>query len=72
MFRSMKTAVIVWVLLSAPVALFTVGWGLKLIFDAAGMVVFMLCCASIATAGLSIASLLDSRETPHSPPRADR
>lgn len=58
----MKNLVIIWVLLSAPLALAVTGWGLILIYREAGMVAFLLCCAVIFTAALGIATLFDKRQ----------
>lgn len=68
----MRTALILWILLSAPAALFVIGWGLMLILDAAGLLAFVLSSAVLATAFLGIASLLDSRQPPTIPPQRDR
>ena len=57
----MKTALIVWVLLSAPASLAVIGWGLILILEATNLGVFAACCAVIVTGVLAIASLTDRR-----------
>lgn len=58
----MRNLVIIWVLLSAPLALAVMGWGLILIYREAGMVVFLLSCAVMFTAALGIATLFDKRQ----------
>lgn len=66
----MRNLLALLVLLSAPAALGVMGWGLVLIWKAAGLLVFALCCGVMVIAGLGIASLLDSQQ-PRSPFRPD-
>lgn len=68
----MKTALIVWVLLSAPLTLFYMGWGLSLVYREAGMGAFLLGCVSMATGGLGLASLLDKHQPPQNQKQGDR
>lgn len=58
----MRNLISLLILLNAPISLAVLGWGLVLIFHAAGLAVFLLCCLSLITAGLGIASLLDSQD----------
>lgn len=58
----MKTALIVWTLLSAPISLFALGWGLLLIYREAGMAFFLIASVAVFTSALGIASLLDKRQ----------
>lgn len=58
----MKTALIIWVLLSAPVTLIGMGWGLTLIYRTAGLGPFLVFCVSYFTAGVAVASILDKRQ----------
>lgn len=66
----MKTALIIWVLLSAPISLSAVGWGLFLIYSEAGLIVFAICCVSLITSALGIAAILD-KHSPLPPRRQD-
>lgn len=47
------------ILLSGPGALGVMGWGLVLIYQTAGLAVFLVCCAVMSIAALGVASLLD-------------
>lgn len=55
--------VLVWIYVSAPITLFATTWGLKLIYEAAGPVIFLIACASYVTSALGIAFLFDSRQS---------
>ena len=68
----MRNLLYLWILLCGPGALFVLGWGLKLIYREAGLGVLMLCSAVIVTAGLGLASLLDTRRPLPNPPRRDQ
>ena len=72
MLENMRTIAIVWVLLSAPLAMGSIGWGLSLIFQTAGFLPFFLCCASVFTAALGVASLIDNPPPQPRRPQADR
>lgn len=56
----MKTALIIWALLSAPISLTGMGWGLSLIYRDAGLAVFLVICLSLFTSAIGIASILDT------------
>lgn len=47
------------ILICGPAALGVMGWGLFLIYEAAGLAVFLICCAVMFIAALGVASLLD-------------
>ena len=61
--RSIFTKIVIAaIILSVPGTLFTVGWGLSLIFkESASITVFLLCCATISISALSLASLSDNQ-----------
>lgn len=63
----MRTLACVVVLLSAPVSLFLLAMGARAVYDAWGMVAFLLACGGSVIACLSIAFLFDTRQPP--PPR---
>ena len=60
----MRNLAILLVLLSAPASLGVIGWGLVLIWKAAGMVAFLLSCFVVAIAGLGVASLFEDHRPP--------
>jgi hypothetical protein len=68
----MKTLLIVWVLISAPISLFVIGWGLSLIYEEAGMLALVLSSAALITCLLGVLSLLDRHQPPPSQRQADR
>jgi len=68
----MRGILMLWILLCAPMALGVLGWGLLLIYKAAGLVIFLICCAIMVTAGLGLASLLDNRQPPPNQRQRDR
>lgn len=68
----MRNLLYLWILLSGPGALFVLGWGLKLIYREAGLAVLMVCSAVVVTAGLGLASLLDTRRPLPNPQRRDQ
>lgn len=72
MRRFLIHAAIAVVLINAPLSVFFVGWGLKLIYEAAGMAVFLTACASISIASLGIASLFDKSQGQEILPPRDR
>lgn len=63
MFANMRNLLSLLILLNAPVSLAVMAWGLALIYKAAGLAMFMFCCASMFIAALGIASLLDSLDS---------
>ena len=68
----MKTIVIIWVLISAPLSLGVIGWGLTLIFHQAGMVAFLFSCVVLFTGALAVAALIDEARQTRTPPQRDR
>jgi hypothetical protein len=58
----MRTALILLILISAPASLFVLGWGLILIYEAAGLTALVLSSLSLFIAALGIASLLDKHQ----------
>jgi hypothetical protein len=60
----MRNILAALILLSGPAALGVLGWGLALIYQTAGLAVFMACCAVISVAALGVASLLDKHRQP--------
>lgn len=55
----MRNLLAALILLSGPAALGVMGWGLFLIYEAAGLVAFVACCVVMFIAALGVASLLD-------------
>jgi len=58
-FRPMRTLLIAIVMLCAPLSMFVVGWGLFLIYEEAGTVVFVISCASLIVTFAGIALAID-------------
>lgn len=67
MRRLLINLLIVFVLLSAPVTLFTVGWGYMQVYDQFGLVPFLIACACGFTSFLGIASLIDKEQDRRNP-----
>lgn len=65
--KKIQALFILWILLQAPIGLFTIGWGLKLIFREAGLVIFGICCISMFTIALGLLWRLDILEARHHP-----
>lgn len=61
--RFVRMALIALILVSGPASLFVMGWGLMLIYKAAGLVAFLLSCLSLVIVGLGFASLLDEAQS---------
>lgn len=57
---------------SAPVALLTLGWSLRLMFDIAPGWIWAAQCASFVVIALGFAALLDNRNPSPPQPRRDR
>lgn len=67
--RALIALLMVLALLSAPVTLFGIGWGLSLIYEKS-VVAFLVICASMTVSALGLAQLLDTRNPlPPRPPR---
>lgn len=60
--RFLQLLLILIILASAPVFLFTLGTGLMHIYETAGMVVFLLCGVGCFITVLGVASLLDKHQ----------
>jgi hypothetical protein len=58
----MRTLLIIWILLSAPLTVFYIGWGLMLVYETAGMGAFLFGCVSLFTGFLAIAHLFDKSQ----------
>lgn len=60
----MRNVLALAILICGPAALGIMAWGLFLIYETAGILVFLTCCAVMVIAGLSLASLIDNRQQP--------
>jgi len=58
----MRNLLALLVLLNAPFALGVMAWGLILIYHAAGLALFFICCGSLITAALGVATLLEKHQ----------
>jgi hypothetical protein len=67
-----KNALLLLIFASAPIMLFSYGWGMKLLFREVGPVVFLVFCAAHAMAWIAVAFLFDSRQPPTQTPKRER
>ncbi|SLN64021.1 hypothetical protein ROA7450_03371 [Roseovarius albus] len=72
MRRLLINAAIVVVILSAPIALFFMGWGLLQVYHQMGMIAFLGACVSYFIGSLGLASLVDKGQARQNPPPHDQ
>lgn len=60
--RLLQNLLIGFVLISGPVCLGSIAWGLRLILEQVPLAVFLLICASYVSVALGIAALFDKRQ----------
>lgn len=64
--------ILIWIAIAGPFMLGTYVWALRLLYDAAGMAVFLIACLAHVTVWISIGFLFDSRQPPPQFPKRDR
>lgn len=68
----LKNLLLIWIVVSVPIMLISYAWALKLMFAAAGPIIFLIACAAHVTGWIAIGFLIDSLRQQQTLPKRGR